>query len=134
MKVNTLWGEEEFESKVCIKCGEEKLLTDYGIRNNRNEYRNDCKKCQSQVGKEVKLLEKNHPYPDDGHQCPMCLRTKDQLSHLFRDRRVWVLDHDHKTKQFRGWICNTCNTGLSRFGDDIETLQRAIVYLRKGSG
>lgn len=39
------------------------------------------------------------------------------------------LDHDHKTGEFRGWLCHVCNTGLGKLGDDIAGLERAIVYL-----
>ena len=132
MKIQTLWGEETIQSKTCIKCKEDKPITEFGIRNNKEERRNDCKACQYQVTREVKLLEKNHPCPDDEYQCPICNRKEKDLNHLFRDRRVWVLDHDHETKEFRGWICNPCNTGLSRFGDSVETLERAIEYVKNG--
>lgn len=43
-----------------------------------------------------------------------------------------VLDHDHKTGKGRAWICDSCNTGLGRFKDDIELLESAIQYLKKG--
>ena len=39
---------------------------------------------------------------------------------------VWVIDHDHDTGEFRGWLCNNCNTGLGAMGDTIEGLERAI--------
>lgn len=38
-------------------------------------------------------------------------------------------DHDHKTLEFRGYICNSCNLGLGHFKDNIESLKKAIVYL-----
>jgi hypothetical protein len=40
-------------------------------------------------------------------------------------------DHDHATGQFRGWLCNRCNTRLGGL-DDPEWLERALNYL-KGS-
>ena len=39
-------------------------------------------------------------------------------------------DHNHKTYKFRGWLCNNCNSGMGRFGDEIENLEQAIKYLR----
>lgn len=41
------------------------------------------------------------------------------------------LDHDHKTKKFRGWLCAGCNLGLGCLGDSIESLESALTYLRK---
>ena len=41
-----------------------------------------------------------------------------------------VVDHDHQTGSVRGLICNTCNTGLGKLGDNIEMLEKAILYLR----
>ena len=40
------------------------------------------------------------------------------------------LDHNHGTGQFRGFLCDSCNTGLGKFKDDPDLLERAISYLR----
>ncbi len=42
-----------------------------------------------------------------------------------------VRDHDHHTGKAREWLCDSCNTGLGRFKDNIELLQQAIRYLEK---
>jgi len=42
----------------------------------------------------------------------------------------WCLDHDHSTHEFRGWICERCNTGLGKLGDNIEGLTKALNYLK----
>lgn len=52
--------------------------------------------------------------------CPICLR-----------REATVTDHDHATGLVRGRLCNYCNTGLGQLGDDIEAMQRAILYLQR---
>src|ERR1035437_9401265 len=39
-------------------------------------------------------------------------------------------DHDHKTGQFRGWLCVRCNPGLGYFQDSPEILTRALAYLQ----
>ena len=41
------------------------------------------------------------------------------------------LDHDHITNTFRGWICDSCNVGIARLGDDIKGVENALAYLRK---
>lgn len=40
-----------------------------------------------------------------------------------------VVDHDHKTKEVRGILCNACNLGLAHFRDRPELLKSAITYL-----
>jgi hypothetical protein len=62
-----------------------------------------------------------HKVVEQGHRCAICRRT-------FEDSPC--LDHDHKTSQWRGALCKTCNRGLGQFGDNIEMLQNAAVYLK----
>jgi hypothetical protein len=42
-----------------------------------------------------------------------------------------VLDHDHKTGAFRGWLCDPCNLSIGQLGDTIESLESALAYLRR---
>jgi hypothetical protein len=57
--------------------------------------------------------------------CPICKKTT--IPGL--TSKV-VLNHDHATGRVLGWICDSCNTGLGRFKDNIEVLNEAIEYLR----
>jgi hypothetical protein len=45
--------------------------------------------------------------------------------------RGWCVDHDHTTKEVRGILCHYCNTGIGLLKEDVNLLQRAIVYLSK---
>jgi hypothetical protein len=40
-----------------------------------------------------------------------------------------VLDHDHVTGAFRGWICDGCNTGVGALGDTLDSVQLALDYM-----
>lgn len=46
-----------------------------------------------------------------------------------RGRRTYNLDHDHENAQVRGLICCSCNAGLGMFKDNIEIMQKAILYI-----
>jgi len=41
------------------------------------------------------------------------------------------IDHCHVTGKVRGILCRACNLGLGMFKDDIETMKKAIDYLRR---
>lgn len=43
------------------------------------------------------------------------------------------LDHDHATGKFRGWLCNGCNLAIGTLGDTIESVSRALAYLKRNS-
>lgn len=64
-----------------------------------------------------------------GNKCPICNR------HISGDveygsKEKANVDHDHRTKKIRGILCRNCNMGLGSFGDDIEVLIGAVVYLQ----
>ena len=41
------------------------------------------------------------------------------------------IDHCHTSGKVRAVLCSNCNTGIGKFKDDIDKLQRAIDYLNK---
>jgi len=41
------------------------------------------------------------------------------------------MDHDHASGDFRGMLCDNCNSGLGRFKDDVTRLESAINYLKR---
>lgn len=40
-----------------------------------------------------------------------------------------VLDHDHNTGIPRGWVCNSCNTAIGQFRDNVSIIKEVINYL-----
>ena len=92
MMVNTLFGQEDIEdTKSCIKCGEIKHLSKFGVRaygknGNPREIRNDCNSCISIQTKRVGKLKKDYPRPDENHQCPLCLKSEKELRKRISNR------------------------------------------------
>ncbi len=63
-------------------------------------------------------LNKLFEAPPPGTPCGCCERA-----------RPLLLDHDHRTNMFRGWLCRECNSGLGFLGDNLEGVGRAFQYL-----
>jgi hypothetical protein len=42
------------------------------------------------------------------------------------------IDHDHDTGIVRGILCRQCNGALGKLGDSVESLMRAVEYVRHG--
>ncbi len=87
-------------------------------------YKDICKVCAGKKSKIVNDLRKQHPYPDEAYNCPICLKKA----------KKYYLDHDWETGSFRGWLCNGCNVALGLLKDDKDNLKRAISYLSNFSG
>lgn len=44
------------------------------------------------------------------------------------------IDHRHLSQEFRGLLCRDCNLGLGNFGDSIDRLRAAVIYLQSADG
>ena len=45
-------------------------------------------------------------------------------------KRALHVDHNHETGKVRGLLCHGCNVALGSFKEDVNTLNKAIEYLR----
>lgn len=78
-----------------------------------------CRDCIKQHSKIRKELHKNAPSKPEFCEC--CGKIP----------RKWCLDHDHKTDKFRGWLCDKCNTGIGKLGDNLEGVMKAVKFLKR---
>ena len=61
---------------------------------------------------------------DRDGKCDICGRTDSR----HRSGKMQV-DHCHESGEIRGILCFPCNSSLGGFGDDIETLRKALKYM-----
>ena len=108
--------------KACRKCHEEKSLDLFNKKLSasgvdiKQPY---CRACQASNGLIMSRIHMSAPIKPE--VCDCCRKESHTL----------VLDHDHSTNLFRGWVCYRCNSGIGSLGDDIEGLENALTYLRK---
>lgn len=124
---------DSFDKKVCNVC--HKLLDTSNFsknqngKDNRTVRRPSCDNCRITIDgvgipqkEKIKWMKLKPEY--EIFTCPICQKTT--IPSL--TSKV-VLDHDHNTGKVRGWICDSCNTGIGRFKDDVDLLKRAINFL-----
>lgn len=122
--------------KVCDRCY--KLLdTETHFENNRLKKgdvitkRPSCRDCRKiKNGKNIsakdrQVWENNRPAHGSLFTCPICEKTT-----IVGITKI-VLDHNHHTGQVRGWLCESCNTGIGRFDDNPELVERAKAWLSR---
>ena len=130
MQLDLFGGEESYDAltgntQVCKVCNKEKdlaLFPKHAYFKTRVD--NRCKAC---IKKQTKL--RNELKKRFSHLKPEVCDCCGNEHH-----KSLVLDHDHNTLAFRGWICEPCNHGIGKLGDDIAGLEKAIAYLRKTNG
>ena len=111
--------------RKCKKCGQAKKLEDFPINNTLASgilRKHTCNTCRGHQSKVRSKLHKENKRPQL-IVCPICDKKTNKV----------VLDHNHFTDEFRGWLCNDCNNGLGKFNDDISLLRKGIKYLEKKS-
>ena len=126
---------DKFAEKICNVCHRilptEKFDLNQNGKGDRPVRRPSCHDCRKDIDgvsmstgdrKKWKAL-KPHLTP---FECPICQKvTIPGLSSKV------VLNHDHVTGKPTGYICDSCNTGLGRFKDNVSILENAIRYLLK---
>lgn len=124
----------------CKECGKK------ANRLWRKENREKCNKRMSHWRKEnrfaLALITSRADAKRYGGYFP-CNATKEEIEVAFtgfchicgtaekeNDKKL-CLEHSHKNGIFRGWVCDSCNTGLNKFKDSSKILSAALQYLKK---
>ena len=130
MIINTLWGEEEVKGKVCRICKVEKDISEFNGARNHNTTsvdeprRSYCKTCYKKKHMDVWHLNQSPKRPKP-IKCECCGKIP-------KSEKIY-LDHDWNIsgpEAFRGWLCNNCNIGIGKLGDNLDGVMKAVRYLK----
>ena len=104
--------------KICTYCNKRKNLKSFP---RHSMYKDNLdSRCRNCVKKHSKVRNKLHKEaPNKPEVCELCGKIP----------LKWCLDHDHSNDTFRGWLCEPCNTGLGKLGDNLEGVIKAVNYL-----
>lgn len=122
--------------KICRVCCKEKDESNFRLtrlfkgRDEGSYYRSECSECEDLANRQrAKAKKKAPPEPD---RCDCCGK-KNTTSLVVGEKRCsknnLLVDHCHKTGNFRGWTCRNCNQGIGKLGDNVEGLIKALNYL-----
>ena len=82
------------------------------------------------VGLEEAVIRRSRQYGLLPDEAVAILRRQDYRCAICRHwERDLVFDHDHKSGEFRGFLCNQCNIGLGLFRDKPTKMAQAVFYL-----
>lgn len=124
---------DAYPKKICNICHKlvdsNKFAKNQNGINNRSVRRPSCSDCRKHLeginmsaktkAEWAKKKPQNVPF-----ECPIC--SKRTIAGV--TCKV-VLDHNHRNGEARGWVCDSCNTGIGRFKDDIDLIKKAIKFI-----
>ncbi|MDD7599445.1 MAG: Hpy99I family type II restriction endonuclease [Campylobacter sp.] len=125
-----------YDKKICNICHVLKPTAEFSV--NQTDAKgnkttrpscNDCRKIidgKKLSSKEKKRMDEIAPSKGSVFVCPICEKRS-----IVGVTANLVRDHSHETGKGREWICDSCNTGLGRFKDSADFLQKVIDYLKK---
>ena len=139
--------------RTCKICNEAKPLTEFyqTVRNGEPYgYHGKCKSCYVKKQQEnydpikkrnenlkrvygIGIEEYNALLEKQNNRCAICESTdpKGRKSGRGGGVDVFYVDHDHKTGNVRGLLCNICNRTMGYIGENSNVLQEMINYLQK---
>jgi hypothetical protein len=140
-------GDASVETKVCCRCGKGKPTAEFWKEpRHRDGFASLCKTCFEEGRKAyrkanpekalnqslrdrfgITLDEYKAKLLQQRGVCAICGHPE---TAAFRDKiKMLSVDHNHKTGQIRGLLCDQCNRALGAAKEDPHILDSAIRYL-----
>ena len=116
---------DKHQYKVCDRCFKRldtNLFSNNRIKKHGITKRPSCKSCRRvKEGKDISVVDRKKwdlkkPKDFNPFTCPICNKT------TIAGISKIVLDHNHQTGEVRGYLCESCNTGIGRFDDNLDLL------------
>jgi len=107
----------------CKACANKSARASHARRKGTPEHKRKAREAYLQFTYGIGVDAVNQLRQAQGGKCPICCTT-------LKDGTYTHVDHDHDNGEIRGILCTNCNRGLGHFHDSINTLERAITYLR----
>jgi hypothetical protein len=142
--------------KICIRCNQNKEITEFAKqKKTKDGIRPECKDCTKIKSKkyyynnQTKVLARAREYNKTEYRKNYCRKYANERLKKLREQtatrprpekceccmekspRGVVWDHDHKSGEFRGWLCNRCNRVLGMCKDNINIFKNLINYLKE---
>ncbi len=125
-----------FDQKICNVCFVLKPMDEFQVNQTdakgRKTRRPSCNICRQDIdrrsipSREKKEAQRLRPKKGTLWQCPICRK----MGIVGVNVKV-VADHDHYAGRWRGFLCDSCNTGLGRLKNGENYLLNAIAYLKE---
>ena len=126
----------------CTACGEFKLANCYTLERDIRyvggvAMRAKCKPCNEHI-KWKSFIQRTYGITaedyynmlaDQDGKCSICESEEVNNSRISSGKLF--IDHCHDTGKVRGLLCSKCNHAIGLLNDDVDLLQKAIVYLNK---
>lgn len=125
------------DTRWCRSCEQEVSLDLWNTGQVYGSHqRYHCKPCVKKQANYLKILKANHKFDNPTH-CAICdiepskvhIGNNGGNDRAGKMKTILIIDHCHKTGQFRGWVCDACNNVLSRAKDNPTILRSAAKYL-----
>lgn len=135
-------GHPHINGRHCTTCGEFKPASCYTLEQDVRcvggvAMRSKCKPCNEHI-KWKSFIQRTYGITADKYydilkeqdnKCAIC-ESENVNSSRISSGKLFI-DHCHDTGKVRGLLCFKCNYGIGQLNDDVDLLQKAIVYLNK---
>ena len=120
--------EDEFHKHSRAKDGLQNICKDCNIANGRIRDKDYWRKMNLKRSFGITVEQYDELFEKQNGCCAVCEKHQDN----FRTRLA--VDHNHKTGEIRGLLCNNCNRRFIGRYTDGTLFERAAVYLGQGTG